>query len=66
MRGILVTLLITDTRTYTQTDRRTDGRYQMYYLPGFAVDNQESWTVTIKGAQGTHVLKDNTQLKGLK
>ncbi len=25
----------------TQTDRRTDGRYQTYYLPCFAVDNHD-------------------------
>ena len=29
--------------TDKQTDRRTDGRYQTYYLPCFAVDNNISW-----------------------
>ncbi len=28
----------TDGRTDGRTDRRTDGRYQVHYLPGFAVD----------------------------
>ncbi len=29
---------------YTQTDGRTDGRYQVHYLPRFAVDKELSYS----------------------
>ncbi len=32
------------TQTNGQTDKRTDGRYQFYYLPRFAVDNYPHYT----------------------
>jgi len=34
--------------THRQTDRHTHGRYQMYYLPCYVVDNNHKWWLLIK------------------
>ena len=43
--------LQTDGRTDGWTDRRTDGRYQVHYLPRFAVDKYDALNTSIMGIE---------------